>query len=137
MPAYIDLIADNLFDVRANGVPVLYAGRELTSGRLVFPMPSAAERFERIELPERGRLWSYTIQRFRPKSPPYAGEEAFAPYAVGYVALGEEIIVESRLVDIAFKDLRIDMPLRLTAEPFRLATGETRLTYAFTQEGAA
>lgn len=137
MPAHPDLIAQNLFGVRDDGAPVLYAGRERTSGRLTFPLPADAERFERVELPERGRLWSYTVQRFRPKSPPYAGDEAFVPYAVGYVALGEAIIVEARLVDVAFEDLRIDMPLRLTTESFALATGETRLTYAFAPEASA
>lgn len=137
MPAHPDLIADNLFDVRPDGAAVLYGGRERTTGRLVFPLPADAERFERIELPDRGRLWSYTIQRFRPKSPPYAGDEAFVPYAVGYVALGEAIIVEARLVDVAFEDLRIDMPVRLTTETFCLAAGETRLTYAFAPEGSA
>lgn len=137
MPAYPDFIADRLFDIRPDGGPVLLAGRDRSDGRLVFPLPLDVHRFDRIELPDRGSLWSFTIQRFRPKSPPYAGPEAFQPYAVGYVALGDAIIVESRLVGAAFEDLRIGMALRLTLEPFVLATGETRLTYAFTPEASA
>lgn len=137
MPAYPDFIADRLFDIRPDGGPVLLAGRDRSDGRLVFPLPSDIDRFDRVELPDRGSLWSFTIQRFRPKSPPYAGPEAFQPYAVGYVALGDAIIVESRLVGAAFDDLRIGMALRLTLEPFVLATGETRLTYAFTPEASA
>lgn len=137
MPAYPDFIADRLFDIRPDGGPVLLAGRDRSDGRLVFPLPSDVDRFDRIELPDRGSLWSFTIQRFRPKSPPYAGPEAFQPYAVGYVALGDAIIVESRLVGAAFEDLRIGMALRLTLEPFVLATDETRLTYAFTPEASA
>lgn len=134
MPAQADFIAENLFDVRPDGAPILLGGRERASGRIVFPLPADAERFDRVELPDRGELWSFTIQRFRPKSPPYGGAEAFEPYAVGYVALGEAIIVESRLVGIPFEDLSIGMPLRLTLETFPLATGETRLTYAFAPE---
>ena len=137
MPAYPDVIADRLFDIRPDGGPVLLAGRDRSDGRLVFPLPSDTDRFDRIELPDRGSLWSFTIQRFRPKSPPYAGPEAFQPYAVGYVALGDAIIVESRLVGAAFDDLRIGMAVRLTLEPFILATGEIRLTYAFTPEASA
>lgn len=137
MPAYPDFIAHRLFDIRPDGEPVLLAGRDRSDGRLVFPLPADVERFDRIELPDRGSLWSFTIQRFRPKSPPYAGAEAFQPYAVGYVALDDAIIVESRLVGAAFEDFRIGMGLRLTLEPFVLATGETRLTYAFTPEASA
>ena len=133
MPAYPDFIADRLFDIRPDGGPVLLAGRD-RSGRLVFPMPYDVERCDRVELPDRGILWSFTIQRFRPKSPPYAGAEAFQPYAVGYVTLDDAIIVESRLVGVAFDDLRIGMALRLVLQPFVLATGETRLTYAFSPE---
>ncbi|TCS15318.1 OB-fold domain-containing protein [Caulobacter sp. BK020] len=130
-------IADRLMDFDAAGAPVLLAGRDRLTGRLVFPLPADADRFERVELPKHGRLWSWTIQRFRPKSPPYAGPEAFAPYAVGYVALDEAIIVESRLIGVAFGDLRIGLPLRLTTEPFTLESGETRLTFAFTPKESA
>lgn len=137
MPAYPDFIADHLVDIRPDGEPVLLAGRDRSDGRLVFPLPSDLERFDRVELPNRGRLWSFTIQRFRPKSPPYAGPAAFQPYAVGYVALGDTLIVESRLTGVAFDDLQIGMALRLTLEPFVLETGETRLTYAFTPETSA
>lgn len=137
MPAHPDFIADRLFDIRPDGGPVLLAGRDRSDGRLVFPLPLDVDRFDRFELPDRGSLWSFTIQRFRPKSPPYAGPEAFHPYAVGYVALGDAIIVESRLVGAEFEDLHIGMALRLTLEPFVLATGETRLTYAFTPEALA
>jgi uncharacterized OB-fold protein len=61
-----------------------------------------------------GTLWSYTIQRFRPKTPPYAGPEEFTPWALGYVDLPGEVIVQARLVNVAFADIRIGMPLALT-----------------------
>lgn len=127
-------IAERLIDFDADGAPVLLGGRDRVSGRLVFPLPADEDRFERVTLPDRGQLWSWTIQRFRPKSPPYAGPAEFTPYAVGYVALGEAIIVESRLTGVAFDDLRIGLPLRLTTQPFTFENGETRLTFAFAPE---
>jgi uncharacterized OB-fold protein len=46
------------------------------------------ERRRERRLARRGTLWTWTIQCFRPKSPPYAGDaESFEPYGVGYVEL--------------------------------------------------
>ena len=98
------------------------------------PVAPFATLVEPVALPDRGRLWSWTIQRFRPKSPPYAGPAEFTPYAVGYVALGDAIIVESRLACVAFDDMRIGLPLRLSTETFTFENGETRLTFAFAPE---
>ena len=126
-------IDDRLLDMHPDGSIVLLGARDRTSGRLIFPAPSDRdpERYEAAVLPREGRLWSWTVQRFRPKSPPYAGPEAFEPYAVGYVALGDAIIVEGRLTGAPLDGFAIDMPMRLVAEPFTLATGEARTTFAF------
>ena len=83
--------------------PRLIGGRRRSDGKVVFPAPSGpeAQQYERIELSPRGTLWSFTVQRFRPKSPPYVGdddERSFKPFAIGYVELPGEVIVESRLV---------------------------------------
>jgi uncharacterized OB-fold protein len=126
----MNFIAERLLVFR-DGEPRLIGGRDRATGRLVFPVPPDEECFEPILLPARGRLWSWTVQRFRPKSPPYIGPEAFEPYAVGYIALEDTIIVEARLTGIAFDALHIDMPMRLVTLPFDLASGEARLTFAF------
>jgi uncharacterized OB-fold protein len=68
-------------------------------------------------LARRGTLWSWTIQRFRPKSPPYAGPEEFEPYGVGYVELPGEVRVEARLTESDPANLRIGMPMELTLIP--------------------
>lgn len=107
-------IADNLFT--GETPPRLIGGRDCDSGRIVFPCP-ASDRFEPIPLSRDGTLWSYTVQRFRPKSPPYAGPEVFAPWALGYVELPGEAIVEARIANVALEDIAIGMKLRVTLVP--------------------
>lgn len=128
-------IAERLLVLDANGAAALLGGRDRASGRIFFPLPGGDARYETIELPRRGKLWSWTVQRFRPKSPPYAGPLDFEPYAVGYVELGDTIIVEGRLTGAPFEALRIGMAMEVVAERFVLASGEPRLTYAFAPVG--
>ena len=114
----------------------LLGGRRRSDGRIVFPLPlgDGADAYEAIELPTRGTLWSFTVQRFRPKTP-YNGpgdDHSFSPYAVGYVELPDAIIVESRLLTANFDELRIGMPMEFALETFRSdPDGADVLTYAF------
>lgn len=105
------MIAEGLLTDEA--IPRLLGGRNCTTGRIVFPCPDSND-YEPYPLQRAGTLWSYTIQRYRPKSPPYTGPDAFAPWAVGYVELPDETIVEARLADVAFEAITIGMPLELT-----------------------
>lgn len=114
--------------------PHLIGGRERDTGRVVFPCPPG-ERHEQVALSRTGTLWSYTIQRYRPKSPPYKGPEAFRPWAVAYVELPGEVIVESRLTDVAFEDIRIGMPLELTMIPLDPDVASSVLIPAFRPAG--
>jgi uncharacterized OB-fold protein len=127
-------IAEGLFEV-VGGTPHLIGGRRKSDGRMVFPKPqgSEAEGYEPVRLSPEGRLWSFTVQRFRPKSPPYAGaddESSFKPYALGYVELAGQVIVESRIETEDFTSLSVGMPMRLKLVPFRKAGGDV-LAYAF------
>jgi uncharacterized OB-fold protein len=133
MPDLAPPIDDRLLHFDADGTPRLLAARERGGGRVIFPVPGDADpdRYEAIALPREGQLWSWTVQRFRPKSPPYAGPEAFEPYAVGYVALGEAIIVEGRLTGAPLDGFTIGMPMRLVSQSFTLESGEERTTFAF------
>jgi uncharacterized OB-fold protein len=83
------------------------------------------------ELATRGRLWTWTIQCFAPKSPPYleGGVAEFEPYGVGYVELPGEVRVEARLTESDPERLRIGMPMELTLIPVPGAS--QTLTYAF------
>lgn len=112
-------------DLLAPG-PALVGGRERATGRIVFPLPADRERFEAVELPREGRIWSWTVQRFRPKSPPYAGPEDFEPFAIGYVELPGACIVEARLTGFDLDSLEVGLPCRLVAEDFG-----GRASYAF------
>jgi uncharacterized OB-fold protein len=127
-------IADGLFEVM-DGRPRLIGGRRKSDGRMVFPLPTGPEaaNFDAVRLSPEGTLWSFTVQRFRPKSPPYAGaddDSGFRPYALGYVELPGEVIVESRLETEDFAALKVGQPMRLKLVPFRRAGGDV-LTYAF------
>lgn len=127
-------IAEGLFEVM-DGSPHLIGGRRKSDGKMVFPLPTGPEaaNFDAVRLSPEGTLWSFTVQRFRPKSPPYAGaddEASFSPYALGYVELPGEVIVESRLATEDFAALKIGKAMRLKLVPFHRAGGDV-LTYAF------
>lgn len=106
--------------------PRLIGGRG-TDGRIRFPMPvgDAAAGFEPVPLSPTGTLWSWTIQNFEPKRPPYQGPVPFQPYMVGYVELPSEVIIAAQIVDVA--EPCIGMPLALRIVPF----DDVRSTYAF------
>lgn len=106
--------------------PRLIGGRERASGRIVFPCPADEARFEPVLLPAEGRIWSWTVQRFPPKSPPWSADEPFRPFGLAYVELPGAVIVESRLSGFDFGSLRVGLPCRLVLEPFG-----HRLTFAF------
>lgn len=116
--------------------PRLIGGRNRATGRIVFPCPPSDE-FEPYPLRRDGLLWSFTVQRYRPKSPPYAGPDAFRPWAVGYVELPGETIVEARLSGVAFEDIAIGMPLELTQVPLDPTAEEPVMIHAFGPPGAA
>jgi uncharacterized OB-fold protein len=126
-------IAEGLFT--GTVPPQLIGGRDRETGRIVFPCPPGAG-CEPWPLQREGRLWSYTIQRYRPKSPPYAGPEAFVPWAVGYVELPGETIVEARLTNVAFEDIAIGMKLELTLIQLDPEATDTVLIHAFQPVGA-
>ena len=121
-------IAEGLFTDETR--PRLIGGRHRQTGRVVFPCPEGSD-YEPFPLRREGRLWSYTVQRYRPKSPPYAGPEAFAPWAVAYVELPGETIVEARLANVPLGDIRIGMALELTQIPLDPDAADIVLIHAF------
>jgi uncharacterized protein len=105
-------------------------------GTVTFPAQGScpkctAEEMTERRLARRGTLWTWTIQCFPPKSPPYAvaDPEAFEPFGVGYVELPGEVRVEARLTESDPARLRIGMEMELTLVP---APGDSgAMTFAF------
>ena len=94
-----------------------------------------ADDTEEEVLPRRGRLWTWTTQSIRPKSPPYAGAESpedYRPYLVGYVQLPDGLCVEGRLAEVTAGEVRIGAAMRLVEAAYAVdATGAVRHGYAF------
>jgi hypothetical protein len=124
----MEAIAQRLFT--EGDAPALIGGRDRATGRITFPCPADEERFEPVVLPREGRIWSWTVQRFPPKSPPYRGEKDFQPFAIAYVELPGATIVETRLTGFRFEDLKVGLPCRLVLEPFA-----GRMSFAFAPAG--
>jgi len=116
--------------------PRLIGSRCLDCGVVTFPAQRSCPACTSVAVEERllgrtGTLYTWTVQRFRPKAP-YAGPEEFEPYGVGYVELPGEVRVEARLTVSDPARLRIGMPVELVVVPFG-----PRVTYAFAPvEGA-
>ncbi len=80
--------------------PALLGSRCATCGTSFFPReqtfcrnPACRGReFEAIELSRRGRIWSFTDNRFQPP-PPYVSSDPFVPYTIVAVELAAEQMV--------------------------------------------
>lgn len=136
-------IAEGLWRMTDDG-PRLIGGRSRSSGVVTFPYQptcpkTAAQDMEEILLEPEGTLWTFTIQGFLPKKPPYAGPETpetFRPYGVGYVELPGQVKVEARLTEGDPDKLRIGMKMRLVVVPFRTDDeGRDVMMFAFEPVG--
>jgi uncharacterized OB-fold protein len=130
-------IAEGLFTETAEG-PRLIGSRCRNCGTVTFPRQSSCARCTSTDVEEhllarRGTLWSWTVQRFRPKTPPYAGPaaEEFEDYGVGYVELPGECRVEARLSESDADALRIGMAMEVTLLPAMRADGSEAVTFGF------
>jgi len=133
-------IADGLFSWPES--PRLLGSSCIDCGTTTFPQQASCPRctgaqMREVPLAIRGRLWTWTIQRFEPK-PPYAAEGTFEPYGVGYVEVAAEaegasaVLVESRLSENTPERLRIGDEMELQIVPFRHdADGHQLVTFAF------
>jgi len=129
-------VAEGLFSVE-DGEPRLIGSQCARCGVVSFPEQGSCPRCTSLEvrrrlLARRGTLWSWTIQCFAPKSPPYAvaDPDSFEPYGVGYVELPGEVRVEARLTVASPDLLRIGMPMELVLVQAPGAADDV-VTYAF------
>ncbi|MEZ0362363.1 Zn-ribbon domain-containing OB-fold protein [Mycobacterium sp. pUA109] len=132
----VDPIDTDIMEI-ADGAVVLLGGRCQACGETHFPCQDTcrgcgATDMATVRLADRGVLWSWTIQRFPPPSPPYAPRGGdFAPFGLGYVELPGEVIVETLLTESDPDRLRIGMPIRLTGIEVLTETGASATTFAF------
>lgn len=122
-------MAEGLFTWPSDAPQLIGSERE---GVISFPSrPGEARRL----LGRTGTLWSFTTQQFRPPSPPYDGDDtaqSFQPYAVGYVELPGELLVQARLTEVDPERLRIGQHMELTVVPYTTRPDGTEiLTFAF------
>jgi uncharacterized protein len=96
--------------------------------------PARAGEPERL-LATRGTLWAFTTQQFRPPSPPYDGNdtaETFQPFALGYVELPGELLIQARFTEPDPAKLIIGQEMELRIVPYTTREDGTEvLTYAF------
>jgi uncharacterized protein len=134
VPEQTRLVDDGLFST--TGAAITLRGAQCAEcGTTTFPVQTSCPRcgataMAEVQLPSRGRLWSFTVQSFEPKEP-YCGPAVFEPFGVGYVDLGP-VVVESRLTRNDPAELAIDQPVELSLIPvFTDADGTTVLSFAF------
>jgi uncharacterized OB-fold protein len=78
--------------------------------------PRCAAPTTPVELSTVGRLWTWTVQRFAPKAPPYVvPPEGFRSFALGYVELPEGVRIAAVLDTEDLDTVHVGMPVRLHA----------------------
>jgi hypothetical protein len=82
-------------------------------GRTSCPNPGCgSEELEDVALSRRGRVWSWTVNRYAPP-PPYVAADPFEPFVVAAVELAEERMVILGQVEGDAADVRIGSEMEL------------------------
>ena len=144
MPAQVP-VSDGVFTWPSDD-PHLLVSRCRTCGNHMFPVQSGCPRCmgvdpEAVELATRGILWTWTVQGFPPKSPPFVGKAdpaTFQPFGVGYVELPNEVKVEARLTESDPDRLAIGMEMEFVIVALNVDDdGNELVTFAFPPVGGA
>ena len=114
-------IAPGLFEWLDDGAHLLGSSCR-ACGEVKFPASSfcpqcCRETTETVPLSQRGRLHSFTVQRFKPP-PPYKGPEPFEPYGVGMIELPEGLRVTSVLEESDPANLEVGLEMQLIITKF-------------------
>ncbi len=136
-------VADGVFTWPSEQ-PALLGSRCSDCGNHMFPIQSGCPKCtgtttETVELGRTGTLWTWTVQGYPPKSPPYAGDanpKTFEPFGVGYVELPGEVKVETRLTVSDPEQIEIGMAMELEIIPLYVnEDGDEVMTFAFAPTG--
>lgn len=106
---------------QVDGQTVLIGSACTTCSTVTFPAakscPSCGgSAVEPTSLATRGKVWTWTVQRFSPKAPFRTPTTGFAPFAVAYVDLGN-VRIEARLAGKSIDAWRIGDSVRLVVGP--------------------
>lgn len=131
-------IQDGLFEHNGDGWQLL-GSRCPSCSETIFPAQADCrhcgnQQCHSFVLGDRGTLWTWTVQEFRPKTPYlHSDDEAeFVPYGVGYIEMACGLKVESRLSVNQPAQLAIGMEMSLTVIPFHTREDGTQLlTFEF------
>ncbi|QLL09718.1 Zn-ribbon domain-containing OB-fold protein [Mycobacterium vicinigordonae] len=132
---------DGWFATDDNGTTHLIGSKCPQCGTYVFPprennCPNPAcdsDTLEAVALSNRGKLWSYTENRYPPPAP-YPAPADFEPFAIAAVELAHEgIIVLGKVVEGTLAaDLKVGMEMELTTMPlFTGDDGVKRIVHAW------
>jgi uncharacterized OB-fold protein len=108
--------------------PRLIGGKCPECGTFVFPPRSGAcpnpdctsDDLAATELSSRGRIWSYTENRYAPP-PPFEAPDPFEPYAIAAVELADEglVVLGQVATGVLAADLHIGMEMQLELDVLR------------------
>ena len=120
--------------------PTLIGCRCPACGTFVFPpraggCPSPvceSEALERVPLSSRGRIWSYTENRYAPP-PPYVASDPFEPYALAAVELETEglVVLGKVATGVLARDLKVGMPMQLELDVSHRADTSEYVVYVW------
>jgi uncharacterized OB-fold protein len=137
-------VVDGLFTDCTDG-PHLSGSRCASCNAVYFPEvlscrnPACLQKkVEPALLPRRGKLVSYTVQRYQP--PALFRVDGWAPYAIGLVDLGEGLEVMGMLSGFLLEEIEIDSDVVLVIETLFIDDkGKEVVTYKFApaREGVA
>ena len=74
-------------------------------------------QLEPVQLSRKGKLWSYTINYYKPPMP-YRSPDPFVPYGIACIELAEEKMIVQGLIasDCDFETLKVGMEMELVVE---------------------
>lgn len=132
---------DGWFATDEAGLPHLIGAKCPQCGTYVFPprennCPNPAcdgDVLEPVALSRRGKIWSYTENRYLPPAP-YPPSDPFEPFAIAAVELADEgLIVLGKVVEGTLAaDLKVGMEMELaTMELYVDGDGVQRTVYAW------
>lgn len=131
---------------RSEPEPALLGSRCRDCGTWYFPPERAFCRnpgcagttLEEVALSSRGRLWSFTDNRY-PPPPPYVAREPFEPYAIAAVELErEQLVVLGQVVSGVGADrLAVGMEMELVVEPLHVTEDGPRTIWKWRPVGGA